>query len=175
MNNTTKKITYSGVLLALCILLPFLTFQQQQLGNMFSLIHIPVLLCGFVCGWQYGLIVGLMAPLLRHFFVGMPPFDAAVLMTIELAAYGAFAGVLYKSMPKKNVSIYVTLILSMILGRLAYGAAGFAFAKLLNIDFTIALFITKAFVNAVPGIICHIIVIPLIVIGLRKAKMMPDE
>lgn len=175
MKTTTKKITYSGVFLALCLLLPFLTFQQQALGNMFSLIHVPVLICGFVCGWQYGLIVGLIAPFLRHFLFGMPPFEAAVLMTFELAAYGAFTGILYKALPKKNANIYTVLILSMLLGRIVYGIAGFVFSPLIGINFSLSIFLAKAFVNAVPGILCHIIIVPLIVFGLRRAKVFFNE
>lgn len=175
MKTTTKQITYAGVSLALCILLPFITLQQQQLGNMFSLIHIPVLLCGIICGWKYGLIVGLIAPLLRHFLFSMPPIQAATLMTFELAAYGAFAGLLYKALPKKPLNVYVTLILAMFLGRIVYGIAGFLLSRFIGISFTLNLFLAKAFIDAVPGIMFHIIVIPLVVFGLQKAKLNYNE
>ena len=177
MKKTTLKMTLSGLFLALCMLLPLLTMQNPQLGSALSPMHIPVLLCGFVCGWPYGLAVGFIAPLLRFLLFGMPPiFPVGTAMAFELAAYGAFTGLLYKYLPKKIPYIYITLILSMIGGRAVWGAAmavlSLASAK---VDFTFAAFLTGAFVQALPGIILHIALIPLVVIALRKARLMANE
>ena len=79
--------------------------------------HIPVLLCGFICGWPWGLLVGLFAPILRSVTLGMPPlFPTAVCMAFELAAYGAVAGILYKTLPKKKCFIYCALLGAMVIG-----------------------------------------------------------
>ena len=124
--NTILKITYSGVCVALAILLPFLTWNDVMLGNMFSLMHIPVLLCGFLCGWQWGIAVGFVSPLLRSLIVGKPPmFPTAVAMAFELCVYGLLAGLLYKLLPKKNGFLYVSLIGAMLGGRIVGGAAQF--------------------------------------------------
>ena len=71
--NRLRRLVYSALFLALALLLPFLTGQIPQIGSALNPMHIPVLLCGFVCGWPWGLAVGLIAPLLRHLLFGMPP------------------------------------------------------------------------------------------------------
>ena len=52
------KLVLSALFLALGIVLPFLTGQLRQMGNMLLPMHLPVLVCGFVCGWPYGMAVG---------------------------------------------------------------------------------------------------------------------
>ena len=47
----TRKLTYAALFLALAMVLPFLTAQIPEIGSMLSPMHIPVLLCGFLCGW----------------------------------------------------------------------------------------------------------------------------
>lgn len=97
-----RKLTYAALFLALAMVLPFLTGQIPQIGKSLCPMHIPALLCGFLCGWPWGLAVGLIAPLLRSVTFGMPAmFPDAVVMAFELAAYGAVAGILYRLLPKR--------------------------------------------------------------------------
>jgi hypothetical protein len=95
-------------------------------------------------------------------------------MAFELAAYGLFAGVLYKLLPKKIPFIYVTLISAMIIGRAVWGIAMLVISGVNQTSFTFSAFLGGAFINAIPGIIVHIILIPIIIIALRKARLMPD-
>ena len=174
--NYILKLTYSAACIALAMLLPLLTWQDAKLGNMFSLMHIPVILCGFLCGWEWGLPVGFISPLLRSLIFGMPPiFPTAVAMAFELAAYGLIAGLLYKIFPKKNGFIYVTLIAAMVGGRIVGGAAQFIIAGIKSTTYTVGMFFTSYFANAIPGIVLHIILIPLIVMALRNEKLIPNE
>lgn len=167
-----KKIITSGVLLALCLLLPLLTGQIPQIGSALSPMHIPVLICGLVCGWPYGLAVGFIAPLLRSVAFGMPPlFPTATAMAFELAAYGAASGIFYKLLPKKVVFLYTSLIGAMLTGRVVWGIATLICLGVSGGTFTLQAFLAGAFINAVPGIICHILLIPPIVLGLKKAKL----
>ena len=170
-----RKLTYSALFLALALLLPFLTSQVPQFGSMLCPMHIPALLCGFVCGWGWGLAVGFIAPLLRSVIFGMPPmFPTAFSMAFELAAYGAAAGLLYRALPKKTLNIYLSLILSMLIGRLVWGAVRFILAGLTTSTFSFAAFVSGAFTTAIPGIILHIILIPVLVIAMEKARLIPD-
>jgi thiamine transporter ThiT len=115
---STKQLVLSGLFLAFVLLMPFLTAQIPSLGSRLLPMHIPVLLCGFICGWPYGLMSGLVLPVFRCMLLGMPPmFPTAVAMAFELAAYGLMTGLLHKLLPKKNVSIYASLILSMVCGK----------------------------------------------------------
>lgn len=175
-SRSVQKLTASGICLALCLVLPFITGQIPEIGSMLSPMHIPVLLCGFICGWQYGLAVGAIAPVLRYLLFGMPPvFPTGAAMAFELAAYGACAGILYKMLAKKASNVYVSLVGSMIAGRIVWGVARFLMAFLFGVEFSLAAFLSGAFITAVPGIICHIVLIPVLVIGLRKAGCCYNE
>ena len=176
----TKKfifnIALSGMFLALAYVMPFLTGQIQQIGKMLCPMHIPVLLCGFICGAPYGLVVGALAPILRSVTLGMPVlFPSATAMAFELAVYGFMAGFLYKALPKKKINIYASLIGAMVVGRIVWGITmfcimGFDFSK-----FGLTAFWIRAFVNAIPGIILQIILIPIVVMLLEKAKLMSNK
>jgi thiamine transporter ThiT len=173
MAKKTINLVLAAFFMALGIILPFLTGQIPMLGSRISPMHIPILLCGFVCGWRYGLIVGFVTPLLRSVLFGMPPMiPTAAAMAFELAAYGTFTGILYRLLPKNNACVYVSLILSMILGRIVWGLASVPLYGLTGKTFTWKLFIMGGFVNAIPAIVLHIILIPAIIITLRKAKVM---
>jgi LytS/YehU family sensor histidine kinase len=154
------------------MVLPFLTGQIPQIGSALSPMHIPVLLCGFLCGGGVGLCVGFIAPLLRSLLFGIPVFfPQAVSMAFELATYGLLSGLLYRALPRKTSSIYVALIVSMFVGRLVWGAARFVLAGLSGSSFPFSAFLAGAFTNAVPGIVLHIVLIPLIVMALEKAGL----
>lgn len=158
----TFKIVLSAIFIALAYVLPFLTGNIPQIGSKLCPMHIPVILCGFICGWKYGLIVGVVSPLLRSLTLSMPPlFPTALAMSLELATYGFIAGLLHQLLPKTKKSIYISLIIAMIVGRLVWGTAMFAFLG--NTQFGISAFWAGAVGNAIPGIIIQIVLIPLII------------
>ena len=170
MKRNMENLCLSAVCLALCIVLPFLTGQIPQIGSALSPMHIPVLMCGLLCGWQYGLAVGFIAPLLRFLLFGMPPImPTGLAMMFELAAYGAFSGVLLKLLPKKLPFLYASLIGAMLGGRIVWGIARFVLGLIVGPAFTFPAFLSGAFVSAVPGIVCHILLVPPVGIGVRRA------
>ena len=174
MKNHTRllKMILSAAFLALAYVMPFLTGQIPEIGSMLCPLHIPVLLCGFICGWPWGLAVGFIAPLLRSFTLGMPPlFPKAICMAFELAAYGALTGLMHRLLPRKKPYIYVSLLTAMIIGRLIWGAAMFACLGLSGGSFTFAAFLAGAVTNAIPGIIIQIVLIPVLVMVLGKTKI----
>ena len=172
MNDRTRKLTFFLLFFAIALVLPFITGQIPEIGAMLSPMHIPVLLCGFVCGWPWGLAVGLIAPMLRSVLFGMPTmYPTAIAMTFELAVYGALTGILYRLLPRKTWSVYAALILAMIGGRLVWGAAQYVLLLARGTAFTPELFLAGAVINAIPGIILHIVLIPVLVIVLEKAKL----
>lgn len=175
MNTTDpKRMTLAALFVAIGFLLPFLTGQIPQIGSMLSPMHIPVLLCGFVCGPWFGLLVGAVTPLLRSLLLGMPPlFPVAIAMAFELAAYGLAAGLLYQLLPKKPLYVYVSLIGAMLIGRVVWGIAMAVLLGLTGGAFPFRAFLAGAFINAWPGIILHILIIPPIVLALKRAKFIP--
>ena len=171
----TRKITLSAIFLALGLVLPFLTMQIQSIGNMLLPMHIPVLLCGYVVGVPYSLIIGFITPVLRSFLFGMPMMLNAICMAFELATYGAIAGIMHKKLSSKKWYIYISLIIAMIAGRIVWGGAMYICMGIKGGAFTLAAFFAGAITNAIPGIIVQLVLIPIIVIMLEKAKVLKSK
>lgn len=170
-----RTLAFAAMCLALAIVLPFLTGQIPNIGKALSPMHIPALLCGFICGPIWGLIIGFVSPLLRSQIFIMPPLAVAFPMAFEMAAYGLSAGILYKLLPKKIPYIYVSLVSAMVIGRIVWGIVKWTVAVVNASSFGFAAFIAGAVTGSIPGIICHIVLIPLIVIALKKAHLMPED
>ena len=169
-NRAIRRMVSAAVCLALCMVLPFLTGQIPQVGSALCPMHVPVLLAGFLCGPWWAMAVGAVAPLLRFALFGMPPvFPTGVAMCFELAAYGLLSGLLYARLPKKTANIYVSLLAAMLAGRVVWGIVRVVLSGVAGEPFTWAAFMAGAFINAVPGIVVHILLIPVIVMTLRKA------
>lgn len=167
-----RRLVLAALFLALAMVLPLLTGQIPEIGQALSPMHIPVLLCGFVCGPLSGAAVGLIAPLLRFAIFGMPPiFPTGVAMAFELLTYGAVSGFLYRKLPRRVCTVYIALVAAMFSGRVVWGAVRLVIAGLGGSAFSWAMFATGAFTTAVPGIICHIILIPIVILALEKAGL----
>lgn len=163
----------AALFLALAYVMPFLTGQIPEIGAMLCPMHLPVLICGFICGWPWGLAVGFIAPLFRSLTLGMPPlFPTALCMAFELAAYGAVTGLMHKKLPQKKPFIYASLLIAMIAGRIVWGASTFVCIGINGGSFTFAAFIAGALVNAIPGIIVQIVLVPVIVMLLDNPKIL---
>lgn len=172
MIDHVKKLTFSALFVAMAYVLPFLTMNIPEIGQMLCPMHIPVILCGFICGWQWGLAVGFISPLLRSAIVHMPPiYPGAVGMVFELATYGLIAGLMYRALPKKLPFIYVDLVTAMVAGRLVWGAARLVMAGISKSSFGASAFIAGAVLEAVPGIIIQLVLIPAIVYALERAGL----
>ena len=167
-----RRLTYSALYLAIAMVLPFVTGQVPEIGSMLLPMHIPVLLCGMLCGWKYGLAVGFIAPLLRSATFGMPPMiPTAFAMTFELTVYGGMSGWLRQILPGKAGFIYIALLVSMIAGRIAWGIVRLFLAGLAVSEFSWKLFLTGAISEAIPGIVLQLAIIPVLVIAMEKAGL----
>lgn len=177
MNKRTMNLTMSAMFLAVGLILPFLTGQIPQIGNMMLPMHIPVLLCGLICGWQYGAAVGFVLPLLRYLIFGMPVlFPTGMAMAFELMTYGLVVGLLYsRSRWKCIVALYRALLGAMIAGRIVWAIAQTVLLGLSGSAFTWEMFMAGAFLNAVPGIIIQLILIPSVMVALRRTGMIRTE
>ena len=164
-----RNTIFSALFLALALLLPFLGGQNPAINSIFCPMHIPIFLCGFICGWKWGLAVGFTAPLLRSVTFGFPVFyPIAVSMAFELAAYGLICGLMHKLLPKKKPFIYCSLISAMIVGRIFRAIATLVFTELVGNNFAFKAFFTGVIIKSVPGMIAHIIIVPVAVILIEK-------
>lgn len=171
--NSTKKITVSAMLFALGLVLPFLTGQIPQIGSMLLPMHIPVFLCGLICGWKYGLFVGFAVPLVRSLLFGMPPiYPTATAMAFELATYGFVSGLVYYRKDYRCIkALFKAMFTAMIAGRLVWAMAMVVLLGMKGNVFTFQAFVAGAFLNAVPGIILQIFLIPTVMVALDRTKL----
>ena len=170
---SVKNLALSAMFVALGIVLPFLTGQVKPIGNLLLPMHIPVFLCGLICGWKCGLFVGVILPLLRSVLFGMPMlYPTAMAMAVELAVYGLVAGFIYNRVKKQNMGmVYISMIAAMLLGRVAWGIAEIMLLGLEDNVFTWQMFMTGAFINAIPGIILQLVFIPMLLATLNKTGL----
>lgn len=172
-----KNLTLTAMFLAIGLVLPLLTGQIQQIGNMLLPMHIPVFLCALVCGWRYGLPMAFVLPVFRSFIFGMPRlYPNAIGMAFELATYAFVAGFLYeRSRWQCTKALYRCMLLAMIAGRIVWGAVQTLLLGLGGNAFTFQAFIGGALMNAVPGIILQLILIPTIMVALDRTKLVPFQ
>ena len=163
------RLVLSAMLLSLGWVLPFFTGQLPQVGSMLLPMHVPVLLCGLLCGWQYGGAVGLILPLSRSLLFGMPPlYPTALSMSVELCVYGLTIGLIYGCFRKQDpLRVYAALLPAMLLGRLAWGGTQTLLLGFGESAFTVELFWAGAFLNAIPGILLQLVLIPSVMTALH--------
>jgi len=174
----------TAMLLAVGMVLPFITGQVQAIAKIISPLHIPALICGLCCGWKWGLGLGIVMPVLRGLIFGIPVFPTSALpMAVELGAYGLFTGLLYplmlKAFKSKNhlPAMLAALVSAMVLGRIAGGAAKAAFLAIGIIStrdpYTFSSFLTSYFVSTAAGAVIHIIIVPAVVLAVERAGLSP--
>ena len=164
MNNKTKKLVFAALCISLGMLLPLLTSQIKEIGDTLLPMQLPVMLCGLICGYKYGMSVGGCLPFLRAVVFGMPPiYPNAIWMAFELATYGFIIGLLYNKRQKNLASLYFSLIMAMICGRVVWGFAKAVLLGIVSKPFSVAMFISGGFIDAFPGIILQLILLPIIV------------
>ncbi|MFV0363014.1 MAG: ECF transporter S component [Suipraeoptans sp.] len=174
-NKNIKNMTLSAMFIAIGMVLPFLTAQIPQIGNMLLPMHIPVLLCGLICGWQYGMSVGFILPIIRYVVFGMPILiPNGIAMACEMAVYGLVIGLIYnRSKWKCILSLYRAMLVSMLAGRIVWGVVRVLMMGLSSEAFSFKIFISGAFLTAMPGILLQLILIPAIMLALSKTGLIP--
>ncbi|MDO4816649.1 MAG: ECF transporter S component [Bacillota bacterium] len=173
--STVKKSIITAVCIALCYALPLLFHGVQNAGIIFTPMHIPVFICGLVCGWQYGLLCGIAGPALSSAMTGMPPAAMLPSMMVELAVYGVVTGLLMKVVRTKNTvaDLYICLIAAIILGRAMNAVTkALIFAKG---EFALGTWVTGTLLVSWPGILIQLVFIPTVVVALMKAHLIPER
>ncbi len=165
----TRWIAQSALFLALTLVLPLGFHAFGVAGRVFLPMHIPVLLAGFLVGPTSGLVVGLMSPALLHLLTGMPPSYAVPLMSLELPLYGLVAGLTYKRM---KINIYISLLVSMLVGRLMFALGLFVLGMFMELPYTAAIFFSAGgpMIAGLPGIVLQLFLVPLIVAAVRRNR-----
>ncbi len=166
-----KKLVFTAVCAALCLVLPMAFHAIPNAGSVMLPMHIPVLLCGLTCGWSWGMVCGLLGPFISS-FTGMPPASVLPSMMVECAAYGMISGLLmrYVRTGKPIADLYISMASAMIAGRVV---AGFAKAWILAPGTPAFAWVTTSLVTGIPGIILQLVVMPTVVVALTRARLIP--
>ena len=174
MKNTVKQLCVCGICIALCYVLP-VAFHGVALGKVLSPMHIPVLLCGMICGGSYGMICGLVGVVLSSILTGMPAAASLVFMVPELMTYGLVAGLCMKCIRtgKTVADLYIAQVTAMVLGRIVGGITKALFFLGKGQSFGVAAWVSGYFVTAAPGIVVHLVLIPPLVLVLMGAGIIP--
>lgn len=170
-----RKTIITAICMALCVVLPMAFHAIPNGGTLFSPMHLPVFLCGLVCGWQYGLLCGIFGPVLSSFITGMPGMGYLPTMMVELALYGFISGLLINLIHtgKKTADIYISLLSAMLIGRIITGIVrAFIFAPG---SITLQAWATGYFVSCLPGIIIQLILLPILYHALERSKLLPKQ
>lgn len=164
----TKKITLAALFLALGVLFPQIFHAIPNAGLVLLPMHIPILICGFICGPLYGFLVGFITPILSNVIFAMPLAHKLFQMIIELSIYGLISGLLSSLINIKNnfLKNYLVLIISMIFGRLIYGLANYYILKAGT--YSLQIWLVSAFITSLPGIVIQLLIIPSVVIWIKK-------
>ena len=167
-----KNMTLTAVCIALCVVLPIAFHSIPDAGSVFLPMHIPVLICGMICGWPYGLICGIMGPLVSSALTGMPPIAILPAMMLECGSYGMVSGIMLKLVHTKRTygDLYIALVTAMLAGRVM---SGIAKALIFMPGISMTAWITASFITALPGILIQLVFLPSVVMTLMKAKIIP--
>lgn len=174
MSNIKKSII-TAVCIALCYVIPLMFHGIQNAGSIFCPMHIPVFICGLICGWQFGLLCGIAGPALSSALSGMPPAAILPSMMVELAAYGTAAGLMMKLVRTKSTyaDLYISLIAAIVCGRVLAGLAkALIFARG---SYSMSAWIAGSVVTSWPGTVIQLVFIPTIVFALMKSHLIPER
>ena len=172
--SNVRKMVYTAVCAALCLVLPMAFHAIPNAGQVILPMHIPVLLCGLICGWPYGAVCGLIGPFISSVITGMPPAAMLPSMMVECAVYGFSSGLLMKYVRtgKSGADLYICLVGAMVLGRVA---AGFAKAWIFTPGVSPFAWVTTSLVTGIPGIVLQLVLVPLVVAALTRARLIPNR
>lgn len=176
MMSSVKKLCISAFCLALCCVLPT-AFHAVGLGQAFSPMHFPVLLCGLVCGWPYGLVCGFAGPLLAHAVTSAPAAAQLLPMVSELCVYGLSAGAVYRYLRtgRPTLDLYAALLPAMLAGRMIGGAVRALVFLGNGQPYSLAMWGAAYFAGTLPGMIAQLILLPVLVLTLTRAGLIPPR
>ena len=173
--SVVKKSIITAVCIALCYVVPLLFHGVQNAGRVFLPMHLPVFLCGLICGWQYGLLCGLAGPALSSLLTNMPPVAMLPSMMLELAVYGCVSGLMMRFIRTKNTyaDLYISLIAALLCGRVVAGLMqALIFSKG---AYSMTAWVSGYVVTSWPGTLIQLVLLPSVVFALMKAHLIPER
>ena len=176
-NKNLKKLIFSAIFLALGFILPMFIGQIPTIGKMLLPMHIPVFLCAMICDYKYGAIIGFILPILRSLLFSVPVmYPTAIAVAFEMSVYGLITGLIFGLCKKKTlISIYSSMLPAMLFGRIVRCVAEIILLNLKGNHFVWKTFASATIISSIPGIILQLVLIPAVVLTLKKAKVIRFE
>ena len=172
--SSIKCLTLTALCVALCVVVPMAFHVIPNAGAVMLPMHIPVLLCGLVCGWQYGLLCGVIGPLVSSVLTGMPMPAILPGMMVECGMYGCAGGLMMRYVRTGSLfaDLYISLPVAMLVGRVI---SGIVKALILTPGLSFTAWATASFITALPGISIQLIMLPALVVALTRANLIPGR
>ncbi len=167
----TVKALISAGIVALAVLLPQLAHLAlgEQAGMRFLPMYLPVLLGGCLLGWQWGLGIGLLSPLVSYLITAaagspMPALARLPFMMAELAVFAVVCGVFSDKIAKNGLMAFPAVLLAQLGGRSVFllSAAVFSGVSPLN-----AAMVWSQIQTGFAGLLIQAVLAPVIIIGLK--------
>lgn len=173
--STTKASALCAICIALCCVLPITLHGVQDAAKVLCPMHLPVFLCGLICGWKYGLFCGLAGPALSCLLTSMPTAAYLPPMMVELALYGGVSGLMMQLVHTKSTyaDLYISQITAMVLGRVLSGVSKSLI--FMSGKYGMEAWIAGSVIESLPGTVLQLILIPNIVFALMRARLIPKR
>ena len=166
LSTRKAKYIFGTILLSgIGIALPriFHVLAGSAAGATFLPMHIAVLLATLTFGITSGTVVAGTSIICSYLLTGMPTLVRLPYMLIELVIYAILLGVF-----NKKFNNYISLIATIILGRILYAITLFVAINLLGFQ-TYGISVIESIKTGIPGIIIQLLFVPVI------AKMMNER
>lgn len=167
----TVKALISAGIVALAVLLPQLAHLAlgEQAGMRFLPMYLPVLLGGCLLGWQWGLGIGLLSPLVSYLITSaagapMPALARMPFMMAELAVFAVICGVFSDKIAKNGLMAFPAVLLAQLGGRSVFLLSAAAFSGVSSLN---AAMVWSQIQTGFAGLLIQAVLAPVIIIGLK--------
>lgn len=168
----TVKTVIALAVVALAVALPQLAHLAigPGAGIKFLPMYLPVIIGGCMLGWRFGAAVGMASPLVSYLLTSavgtaMPAASRLPFMMLELCVFAAVCGMFSKKIAENSLIALPAVLCAQICGRSVFLVSVMLFGKSASLTAGIVLGQIK---SGIPGLVCQAVIIPLVVVGLKK-------
>ena len=169
-NKKAKYIIGTVLFSGLGIAIPriFHILVGSSAGVTFLPMHFMVLISAIVFGITSSCIVAGSSVIFSYLLTGMPALARMPYMLIELIIYGILLGLF-----NKKFNSYISLIATMILGRILYAGVLFASVNLLGLN-GYGISVMQSIKSGIPGIVLQLALVPVLAMIVKKGINLND-
>ncbi len=137
MNEKTRKLTLSGIMVAMATILSFITIYRLPYGGSVTLISmLPILIIGYIYGIGWGITTGIIYGIIQSVFgaatssafAGLNLISIILVLTLDyIVAFGVlgFSGIFKNKMKNDTVSFGLGVFVSTVLRFVTHIVSGY--------------------------------------------------